>query len=862
MKKFFFVLLAGLTLLLHSSGLFAAEQVYPQSQNGYGYFQTNGRYSEINNGDWWTNLNYGNSNHVYKIIVPQSVSPSFVLTLDVFDPESFKTNNDLDEIDPYRIGGNGRWDDTYYRVISPNGTELAFITFQPEATTSENWINLLSRSIGSEGPGIYRLEVWTERDDENGYKLRIAEDDPDGIPNSGDEIHLIPDKSCLQVLTPDVTETIMVRFFVPLMDEMHIYNFDMDANYGKVGRYDIINPSNISTAGTPSDDNVWNSTPPSVEFPTSGGDVFDTPEQGFWRAEIELENLNQIIFYPPPYPDQAQYPQLTLEKDDSQTLVQQDTEYTYTIVVTNTGEATAYNVTVTDNLPPQIEYVSSSHGGVPSNGNTVVTWSLGELAPSESISLSLSYRVNSDASGTFENCATVEYQDAMGDEYDPVSDCDINQVEDNDWIIGDRVWQDINQNGLQDSGEPGIPDVQVNLLDLEENILESTSTNMNGEYFFINVAAGDYIIKFIPPTNTFFTIPDVGTNDEIDSDPNIDTGLTSSFTVTAGESQLQWDAGLIRKKISDLAVSKSASETYLTPGEFFYYTITVINLGPDPAENVQVIDNLPAGITFQHATPEPASGPNPLIWNIDNLEPNEQIQITIYARANDQVLGGMDNHVFVSSENKDPNVNNNSASAQTHTLIPVELSSFTAQLIDGMVRLEWRTQSETNNAGFHIYRALSKQGSYERITETLISGAGNSQAEHVYSYIDDEPIDGTVYYKLADLSYDGDQVFHDPVSIGLDAPENYELQQNYPNPFNMLTRIRFHLQKEGFVNLTIYNTKGQKIKELISDHMPSGFHTVSWNGKDEKGAIVPSGSYIYSLKVNDFEQMQKMILIK
>ncbi len=862
MKKSILMLLIGFSILVNVAILPAGQQIYPKSQNNYAFFQTNGSYSEINNGDWWTNRHHGNTTHLYKIVVPQSVSPSFVLTMDVFDPESFRTDNDLDEIDPPRIGGNGRWDDTYFRVLSPNGTQIAFLTFAPEAATSESWVNLFTEAIGTYGSGIYRLEVWTERDDENGYKLRIQEDDPDGIAESGDEILLYSERACLQVLTPDPTETIFIDFYVSLMDEMHIYNFDMDANFDKVARYDIINPSGVTTPGTPSDDNVWNSDPPSVNFPTSGGDIFYTPEQGRWRAEIELENLNQIIFYPPPFPDQMQYPELSIDKNDSETLVEPTGEYTYIIRVTNIGAATAYQVEVTDELPSHIEYISASHGGVASNGNTLVTWSLNEIAPSESIDLSLTYRVRNDAGGSFENCAVVEYEDARGTPYDPVEDCDINQIEDEDWLLGDRVWEDLNQNGLQDAGEPGFAGIDVNLLDLGGNILATTTTNADGEYFFLNVAAGEYRIEFIPAVNSFFTSQDIGTNDEIDSDPDPNTGLTIAFTMVEGESQLKWDAGLIRKKVSDLKVSKNASEEYLTPGEFFYYTITVINLGPDPAENIQVIDDLPAGITFQHATPANDVGPNPLIWNFDHLDVNEQISITIYAQANDQVLGGMDNNVFVSSENKDPNIDNNSASAQTHTLIPVELTSFTATLVNGMVKLEWRTFSETDNAGFHIYRATSRSGPYEKITREIIAGAGNSQAEHSYSYVDDSPLEGTVYYKLADLSYAGDQVFHDPISINPRAPESYLLQQNFPNPFNMNTKIRFHLQRDGFVNLSIYNTQGQKIRELVTSNMPSGYHTISWDGTDDSGAVVPSGSYVYSLKVNDFEQMQKMILVK
>jgi flagellar hook assembly protein FlgD len=64
------------------------------------------------------------------------------------------------------------------------------------------------------------------------------------------------------------------------------------------------------------------------------------------------------------------------------------------------------------------------------------------------------------------------------------------------------------------------------------------------------------------------------------------------------------------------------------------------------------------------------------------------------------------------------------------------------------------------------------------------------------------------------------------------------------------------------VLLSIYNLHGQEVRTLINGHRNAGFHSVNWDGKDERGQIVPSGVYLYKLRVNGFGQTRKMIFMK
>ncbi len=111
--------------------------------------------------------------------------------------------------------------------------------------------------------------------------------------------------------------------------------------------------------------------------------------------------------------------------------------------------------------------------------------------------------------------------------------------------IGDTVWEDQDQDGVQDGGEPGIAGVTVQLLNASDAVVATTTTDGSGNYLFSDVAPGDYRVEFILPTGYGFTTQDQGGNDTLDSDADPTTGKTDSTTLTAGESDLTWDAGLI-----------------------------------------------------------------------------------------------------------------------------------------------------------------------------------------------------------------------------------------------------------------------------------------------------------------------------
>lgn len=86
---------------------------------------------------------------------------------------------------------------------------------------------------------------------------------------------------------------------------------------------------------------------------------------------------------------------------------------------------------------------------------------------------------------------------------------------------------------------------------------------------------------------------------------------------------------------------------------------------------------------------------------------------------------------------------------------------------------------------------------------------------------------------------------------------------NFPNPFNPTTTIKFSIQNNSKVYLSIFNIKGQKIKTLANNDFTKGNHSIIWDGVDDSGKPVSSGIYLYSLKVNGKSvTMKKCLLLK
>jgi hypothetical protein len=135
-------------------------------------------------------------------------------------------------------------------------------------------------------------------------------------------------------------------------------------------------------------------------------------------------------------------------------------------------------------------------------------------------------------------------------------------------------------------------------------------------------------------------------------------------------------------------------------------------------------------------------------------------------------------------------------------------------------------------------------------------------ADNKIKYEAISPNDPTIINENAQDWYYTPFDFVDERQIG-DVPVAFNLMQNYPNPFNPTTVIRYDLEKETTLSLTVYNIAGEAVRYLISNQPRRvGSHELVWDGTDEKGIQLPSGVYFYQIKSNSAIVTKKMILLR
>ena len=186
--------------------------------------------------------------------------------------------------------------------------------------------------------------------------------------------------------------------------------------------------------------------------------------------------------------------------------------------------------------------------------------------------------------------------------------------------------------------------------------------------------------------------------------------------------------------------------------------------------------------------------------------------------------------------------------------VPVELTTFSAELSDNSILLRWETATEINNSGFEIQRKEISDTDW--IIIRFVNGKGTTTEKSFYSFMDVPKLNRTYEYRLKQIDFDGTFTFSDILKIEYLIDE-YKLYQNYPNPFNPTTTIKYDLPNTSEVSLIIYDILGRKIKELVNTKQQAGRYEVQFNASN-----LASGVYIYQLIAEKYMSSRKMILMK
>jgi len=192
-------------------------------------------------------------------------------------------------------------------------------------------------------------------------------------------------------------------------------------------------------------------------------------------------------------------------------------------------------------------------------------------------------------------------------------------------------------------------------------------------------------------------------------------------------------------------------------------------------------------------------------------------------------------------------------------LIPVGLSSFKVRQFENGIVLNWKTESESNNLGFYIYRKMAGSD-FKQID--FVKGAGTTTVPQQYGFVDKNLAAGKHYYRLKQVDYDGSFSYSETVKIEITAPYNFALSQNFPNPFNSSTMFKYQIKKNVWVSINIFNEMGQLIKTLVKEEKLPGSYDITWNGQDEVGISVSSGIYFCQMKTEGFSSVKRVLYLK
>lgn len=195
------------------------------------------------------------------------------------------------------------------------------------------------------------------------------------------------------------------------------------------------------------------------------------------------------------------------------------------------------------------------------------------------------------------------------------------------------------------------------------------------------------------------------------------------------------------------------------------------------------------------------------------------------------------------------------AAPTVNYVLPVELTSFTANVKRGYIELNWQTATEANNYGFNIERIQYDDNKWGKII--FIQGHGNSNSPKYYTFID-KPLGGNEFkYRLKQIDFDGQVEYSPEIEVSLNVPADFSVQQNFPNPFNPTTKIEYSIPSNDNVQIKVFNVLGMEVATLLNEHRQAGKQSVEFNASN-----LSSGIYFYKIVSGNYSDIKKMILLR
>jgi uncharacterized repeat protein (TIGR01451 family) len=435
------------------------------------FIQTNGPDADIGLGDWYSSSQngIGGGYHYLTVNVPCGWPDSLDIHIDLYSPEINNFDGPI-SIDEIRGGLNNTTFELYNQNTPMNlprepapGAPGSLIqrTFTPVTTQPEQWTRFYTMTAPT-ACGIYVLRSETHGNDQNSWRLRIGHDtnadpndsvppgydNPDRLIGTGDELTVgIVQTTYQHDVVGQVVCLLHYQFVKANLPEVRFHNFDLDNNE-RVTYYPpsaVFDPTGAvtpgSVPGTVSGFTRWNG---GTQTSRGTGDVVLDPEPGWWRMVTCVRDDNQfnqegqtgVPLFREPVPE----PDMSVRKDDGRTLVAPGDVLTYTIRFTNQALSTkvmpgaAFNVTLTDRLPPNLSFrgcrlaTPGLRGSCAQQGQDVVFTLTDRVAAGVSGELQVTAAVNPGASGQVLNMVALDYADSLNNPYPRVTSEDLDLI--------------------------------------------------------------------------------------------------------------------------------------------------------------------------------------------------------------------------------------------------------------------------------------------------------------------------------------------------------------------------------------------------------------------------------------------------
>jgi hypothetical protein len=168
--------------------------------------------------------------------------------------------------------------------------------------------------------------------------------------------------------------------------------------------------------------------------------------------------------------------------------------------------------------------------------------------------------------------------------------------------------------------------------------------------------------------------------------------------------------------------------------------------------------------------------------------------------------------------------------------------------------LHWEIAEADGLEGFNVYRSAKEGADFVRLNGSLLPSGYNT-------FVDQRAKPGNNYwYAVGAVDRDGESI---SLAVKIEIPiKETTLFQNYPNPFNPGTTIAFYLPEVEQVNITIYDIRGKRVRQLVNGKVPYGKHRAEWNGRNDHNEPVGSGIYFYRMSAGKKSFIKKMLLLK